>query len=120
MKRRPGALPYPVALVGVLTREIPTRLVEISRSGCLLESGIRVVEGTVAALRLEIDGKVCTEDVRATRCVAVAGSGSSFLIGIEFLQTTGADRLSIRQAFAESLGAPGDARPGASGSLSWA
>jgi hypothetical protein len=91
-------------LVGVLTREVPTRLVEISRSGCLLESGHRIDEGTVAALRLDIDGQTYLEDVRATRCVEIAGSGSSYLVGVEFLQTARPERASIRRALAGSFG----------------
>jgi len=120
MKRRLRALPYPVALVGVLTREIPTRLIEISRSGCLLESGHRIEEGTVASLRLEIDGRTYAEDVRVTRCTAIAGSGSSYLAGIEFLQTSVGDAASIRQVLAGSISGGREAGPGTSGSLSWA
>ena len=55
MKRRLNSLRCQMELVGVLTREIPTRLVEISRSGCLLESGHRIEEGTVSTLRLEVE-----------------------------------------------------------------
>jgi hypothetical protein len=108
MKRRLSPLSCRVELVGVLTREIPTRLVEISRSGCLLESAHRIEEGTVATLRLEVQGQTYTEDVRATRCVAVAGSGSSYLVGIEFLHTSSPDGMSIRRAMAGSLSAHGD------------
>ena len=79
MKRQLNALRCQMELVGVLTREIPTRLVEISRSGCLLESGHRIEEGTVGALRIAVDGHSYLEDVRATRCVAIAGSGSAYL-----------------------------------------
>jgi hypothetical protein len=118
MKRRLDSGPIQVALVGVLTREIPTRLIEISRSGCLLESGCRVEEGTVAALRLDVQGQTYTEDVRATRCVTVAGSGSSYLIGAEFLQTSNGDGMSIRRALAGSLSSPGETSLNASGSLS--
>ena len=103
MKRRLNALRCQMELVGVLTREIPTRLVEISRSGCLLESGHRIDEGTVGALRLEVEGQTYLEDVRATRCVAIAGSGSSYLVGVEFLQTGRPDGSSIRRAIASSL-----------------
>ena len=104
MKRRLSALHCQMELVGVLTREIPTRLVEISRSGCLLESGHRIEEGTVGALRLEVQGQTYLEDVRATRCVAIAGSGSSYLVGVEFLQTGRPDGSSIRRAISGSLG----------------
>jgi hypothetical protein len=104
MKRRLNSLRCQIELVGVLTREVPTRLVEISRSGCLLESGHRIAEGTVGALRLEVDGHAYLEDVRATRCVEIAGSGSSYLIGVEFLQTGRLDGSSIRRAIAGSFG----------------
>ena len=72
---------------GVLARNMPSRLIEISRSGCLLESGHRMEDGTVGELRLEVDGELFVDDVRVTRCVRVEGSGSSYLVGAEFLQT---------------------------------
>jgi len=104
MKSRLNGLRCQMELIGVLTREIPTRLIEISRSGCLLESGHRIDEGTVGALRLEVDGQSYREDVRATRCVAIAGSGSAYLVGVEFLQTGKTDGTSIRRAVSASLG----------------
>ena len=104
MKRPLNSLRCQMELVGVLTREIPTRLVEISRSGCLLESGHRVQEGTVGALRVEVEGQTYLEDVRATRCVAIAGSGSSYLVAVEFLQTARPDGSSIRRAMASMTG----------------
>ena len=104
MKRPLNSLRCQVELVGVLTREIPTRLVEVSRSGCLLESGHRIEEGTVGALRLEVDGQMYLEDVRATRCVAIAGSGSSYLVGVEFLHTARPDGSSIRRAISSMSG----------------
>jgi hypothetical protein len=90
-------------VVGVLARHIPTRLVEISRSGCLLESGHRIDEGTVGALRLEFDGQLYLEDVRATRCTAVAGSGANYLVGVEFLGTGKPEEKSIRRAVSNAL-----------------
>jgi PilZ domain len=106
MKPRVDALQcqIQIELVGVLARHIPTRLIEISRSGCLLESSHRIEEGTVGALRLEVRGQFYAEDVRATRCVAIAGSGSSYLIGVEFLQTARTDGTSLRRAMSASLG----------------
>ena len=104
MKSRLNGLRCQMELIGVLTREIPTRLIEISRSGCLLESGHRIEEGTVGALRLEVEGQSYREDVRATRCVAIAGSGAAYLVGVEFLQTGKADGASIRRAVSASLG----------------
>jgi hypothetical protein len=83
---------------GVLARSIPARLIEISRSGCLLESGHRVEDGTVSELRLEAGGELLVDDVRVTRCVLVEGSGSSYLVGAEFVQTRRPGEGSIRRA----------------------
>jgi hypothetical protein len=103
MKQRADLLQCQVEVVGVLARHIPTRLVEISRSGCLLESSHRIEEGTVGALHLEVKGQKYSEDVRATRCVAIAGSGSSYLVGIEFLGTARPDGMSIRFVMSHAL-----------------
>ncbi len=83
---------------GVLGRGIPARLVEISRSGCLLESRHPVDVGVVGELRLESGGDRIADDVRVTRCVRVEGSGSSYLVGAEFVQTRRAGEGSIRRA----------------------
>lgn len=83
---------------GVLARSIPSRLVEISRSGCLLESAHRIEDGTVGELRLEVDGAMLVDDVRVTRCVRIEGAGSSYLVGAEFVQTRRPAEQSIRRA----------------------
>jgi hypothetical protein len=83
---------------GVLARSVPARLIEISRSGCLLESGHRVEQGTVGELKLRVGEQVLADDVRVTRCVRVQGSGSSYLVGAEFLQTRRPGEKSIRRA----------------------
>ena len=109
MKLRRGTLTGEMEILGVLARHVPTRLVEISLSGCLLESALRIEEGTVGALRLEVQGRAFSDDVRATRCVAIEGSGSSYLIGVEFLRTGRPDDSSIRGAMLNALNgqAPG-------------
>jgi pilus assembly protein Flp/PilA len=83
---------------GVLARTFPSRLIEISRSGCLLESAHPVDSGTVAELSLEIGGEVLLDDLRVTRCVRVEGAGGRYLIGGEFVQTRRAAERSIRRA----------------------
>ena len=83
---------------GVLARSIPTRLVEISRSGCLLESAYRVEDGTVSELRLESEGELLIDDVRVTRCVRVEGARAGYLVGAEFVQTRHPGEGSIRRA----------------------
>jgi Flp pilus assembly pilin Flp len=83
---------------GVLARSIPARLVEISRSGCLLESAYRIEDGTVSELRLESGGALLVDDVRVTRCVRVEGARAGYLVGAEFVQTRHAGEGSIRRA----------------------
>jgi hypothetical protein len=85
-------------ICSVLARTIPSRVIDVSRSGCLLESEHRVEEGTVGELRVEIRGQAFFDDVRVTRCVRVEGSGSRYLVGAEFLQTRRPDEQSIRRA----------------------
>jgi hypothetical protein len=98
-----SALSCHVELTGVLARHIPTRLIEVSRSGCLVESAQRIEEGTVGALLLEVQGQTFSEDVRATRCVVVAGMGSRYLVGMEFLNTGRMDGPSIRRVMLNAL-----------------
>jgi pilus assembly protein Flp/PilA len=90
-------------ICGVLARTTPSRVIEVSRSGCLLESGNRVDEGTVGELRVQIRDQVLFDDVRVTRCVRVEGFGSRYLVGAEFLQTRPPDERSIRRALAGIL-----------------
>ena len=85
-------------VIGLLARNVPTRLIDISRTGCLLESHQRVEEGTVGELRLNVEREVFVDDVRVTRCVLVKGSGSVYRVGAEFLQTHRPGERSIRLA----------------------
>lgn len=90
-------------VLGVLARFIPARLVEVSRSGCLLESRHAVDGGTIGELRLMVGGELLRDDVRVTRCVLVEGSGSSYLVGAEFVQTRRPGESSIRRAVSAVL-----------------
>jgi PilZ domain len=85
-------------VIGMLARSVPTRLIDISRTGCLLESRQRVDEGSVGELRLDVEREVFVDDVRITRCVLVKGSGSVYRVGAEFLQTHRPGERSIRLA----------------------
>lgn len=83
---------------GMLARSVQTRLLDISRTGCLLESRQRVEDGTVGELRLHLDDQTFVDDVRVTRCVRVEGSGSVYHVGAEFVQTRRPGAHSIRHA----------------------
>ena len=45
-------------LVAVLGRQVPVRLVEISTSGCLLESSSRLEKGTTGSLRVTFEDEL--------------------------------------------------------------
>jgi hypothetical protein len=87
-------------LVAVLGREVSVRLVDISGSGCLLESGSRLEKGTTGSLRVVFDGLEYTDDVRIMRCRPSEGSGSVYYLGAEFLWTTRPGDRSLRRILA--------------------
>ena len=70
---------------GWLTRNLSVRLLNISRSGCLLESTNGLGAGHIGTLRLEIDGTVYTDAVRVTRAGRVPGAGERHHVAVEFL-----------------------------------
>jgi hypothetical protein len=81
---RPGLLTGP-SVIAVLGRDVVVRLLEISRSGCLLESSHAMPAGTIAALAIEIDGREYSDDVRVSRSQLLAGVGERYQVGVEFL-----------------------------------
>jgi pilus assembly protein Flp/PilA len=81
---RPGLLTGP-SVIAVLGRDVVVRLLEISRSGCLLESSHAMPAGTIAALAIEIDGREYMDDVRVWRSQLLAGVGERYELGVEFL-----------------------------------
>lgn len=84
-------------LVGVLTREVRVRLVNISASGCLVESTTRLEPGTAGDLRIRIGSDLYADDVRITRVQQVQGAGSTWNVGAEFLWTTQPGTRSLRR-----------------------
>ena len=57
----------------VLTRELHVRVINVSASGCLVESHQRLDVGVVATLRVALGGKEYTDDVQILRCQAIRG-----------------------------------------------
>ena len=90
-------------VTGMLARNVPMRLIDMSRTGCLLESRQRVEDGTVGELRLQVQRETFVDDVRVTRCVLVEGSGSIYRVGAEFVQTRRPGEHSIRRAITAIL-----------------
>jgi PilZ domain len=84
-------------VMGVLTRESRVRLVNISASGCLLESGLRMEPGTSGELRLTVDGETYCDAIRVSRVQQMYGAGAAWHVGAEFLWTTRPGSRSLRR-----------------------
>jgi hypothetical protein len=87
-------------VVAVLGRDVGVRLVDISSSGCLIQSETRLAEGTIGTLRLSVDGVDYTDDVRIVRCQAPTVGDSWFRLGAQFLWTTHPGERSLRRMLA--------------------
>ena len=84
--------------LGVLTRVCHMRVLNCSVSGCLLETDRRFDIGSIASIRVVIDGRELLDDVQIVRCQPIAGAGSIYHIGAEFLWTSPPGVRSIRAA----------------------
>jgi PilZ domain-containing protein len=87
-------------VVAVLGRDVAVRLVDISNSGCLIQSETRLAEGTTGTLRLSYDGVDYVDDVRIVRCQAPTVGDNWFRLGAQFLWTTHPSERSLRRVIA--------------------
>ena len=53
---------------GLLVRQIPVRLLDLSLTGSCLESGREIAPGTTGALRIDLGGTAYTDAVHVVRC----------------------------------------------------
>jgi PilZ domain len=99
---------------GVLTHEFRARVLNVSRSGCLIECQRRLEVGAVGSLRLQLGGEEYLDDVQVVRCQAIQGAGCVYHVGMRFLWTTSCHARSIRYAVtrygAELAGVPNTTR----------
>ena len=87
LKDREQSLRAPQKHVGILGREVRTRILNISPSGCLIETNTRVAVGATGSLTVELGGQIYVDDVQVTRCQAIEGAGSVYRVGARFLWT---------------------------------
>ena len=73
--------------VGILTREVQTRILNVSASGCLIETNARMAVGTTGSLSVELGGRIYADDVQVIRCQPIEGAGSVYHVGARFLWT---------------------------------
>ena len=79
---------------GVVVRRVAVRVVDLSATGCLLESSVRLNEGAVGTLHLTVDGRRYRETLRIARVTSTAGRGTN-QAGAQFL-TLGSSRQALR------------------------
>lgn len=91
--------------LGVLTRLCHMRVLNCSVSGCLIETNCRIDVGTIASIRIVLDGRELVDDVQIVRCQLIAGAGSVYHIGAQFLWTHAPDARSLRAALWKLPGA---------------
>jgi hypothetical protein len=91
---------------GVLGREISVRLVNVSGSGCLLESASPLEPGVTATLSVALDGVTCRDEVRITRCEPLAGAAGRHAVGAQFLWTSHPGMESLRRIVRGWRGVP--------------
>ena len=91
---------------GVLTCEFRVRIVNISASGCLIESQRRLAVGTVGLLRVRWGSQEYGDGVTVVRHQAIEGASGVHHVGMRFLWTTLPHPRSIRHAVARYVALP--------------
>jgi hypothetical protein len=71
--------------LGLIERDLPARLINISGSGCLLELDRPLDAGLTGTLEVGFGGRAYTDRVQVTRCQSIAGRGSTFHVGLQFV-----------------------------------
>ena len=84
--------------VAVIVRELPVRLVNCSRSGCLVEADRPLAVGTAGTMTLEIEGHDVTDHILVVRCQPIAGAGTLHHIGARLLWVAAPTAQTIRHA----------------------
>jgi hypothetical protein len=82
--------------VSLLRRDVVVELLNISRSGCLLESPRPIAAGTLATVTVEMDGQSYSDDVRVARCLAIPGAGERHHVGVQFVALRLPSQRSVR------------------------
>ena len=73
--------------VASLTTDMRVRVLNVSASGCLVESTRALEIGTVATLRIVFAGGDFEDTVQIVRCQEITGTGAIFHLGATFLTT---------------------------------
>jgi hypothetical protein len=71
--------------LGVIEHRFRAQLVNISGSGCLLELDRPLEVGLTGTLEVGFGGHDYTDRVQVTRCQLIAGRGSTYQVGVQFV-----------------------------------
>ena len=71
-----------------LVRQIPMRLLDVSMSGCLVESASEIPQGATGTLNVDLWGVPCRFPVRLSRQASVNRTKPVFRLGVEFAWRT--------------------------------
>ena len=97
MRRTADSSQNETATRAVLIRDIPVCLLDVSLSGCLLESRTRLQTPVAGQLSVNVNGEARVDDIRLSRCVFVEG-GVAYRAGAEFLWIELPGERSLRRA----------------------
>ena len=82
--------------LGVLRRDHEARVLNVSGSGCLVETTSEIEPGTMAFMVVSVNGEEYSDSIRIVRCQRVPG-GSTCQLGAEFIWTTQPGARSLRR-----------------------
>ena len=83
---------------GLLVKQVPVRLVNLSLSGFLLESESDIDVGSTGELRVDLGSAVYNDEVRVARAVTRAGTSLPYHLAGEFSWATRPAQDSVRLA----------------------
>lgn len=110
MSAKPRPVPLSEPALASLERTVAVRLLNIGRSGCLIESPFALEAHAVGTLKVGFGDAVYEDLVRVVRAQPVAGRGSTHRVGVAFLWNDAPGERSLRRlAHALPLGAPREA-----------
>ena len=86
--------------IGVVLRDIPVRVLDVSASGCLVESREQLPEGAVGLLEVTGEQGRTVEPLRIRRSTEIAGGATRFRAGAQFLPLGAPSPTSVRNQLA--------------------
>lgn len=107
--------PMSGTVVGMLTKTVRVRLIEVGHAGCLFECPCRLDDGVSGELRVAIDGESWSDQIRIRRSERLGtGTECVYLVGAEFVWARPFQDACLRDV----VSSPHQEEPAAAGTLS--